>query len=90
MKKLLVAAAAVLCLSAAPALACTAQDIQAKVQEITTKLQALAQSNPQKAQEVSQKLQAISQRMAEAASKGQSDLTEICKGYDEMIAELNK
>lgn len=79
MKKTLLAVT-LLMLTAAPSLACTAEEAQAKANDVTVKLQELATKNPQKAMEVSQKIQETQSSLANT-----TDLETVCKAYDEML-----
>ncbi|MGU3576436.1 hypothetical protein ACLBWZ_12920 [Brucellaceae bacterium C25G] len=83
MKKALLAITLVM-LSAAPSLACTAEEAQTKANEVTTKLQELAVKDPNKAVEVSQKIQ-----QTQAGLSNNPDLEAICKAYDEMLAMMD-
>lgn len=67
---------------ASPALACTAEDVQAKAQELATKVQELAAKDPQKAGEFAQK-------MSSAQTATVTDMEGACKLYDELLAELD-
>ncbi|MBC2885749.1 hypothetical protein H7Q97_10060 [Ochrobactrum sp. CM-21-5] len=82
MKTVLLALSLSLAASSA-ALACTAEDLQAKATEVSTKMQALAAKNPQKASEIGAKL-------ASVQSTQTTDLEGACKVYDELSAELEK
>lgn len=83
------AVAGLLALSAATALACTAQDVQAKAMQVSQKMQELAQKDPNKLQAVSAKAQEGAQKLQAAMGAGKG-LEEVCKFYDELLAEMNK
>ncbi|MBB4015143.1 hypothetical protein GGR16_000149 [Chelatococcus caeni] len=68
---------------AAPALACSQQDVQAKAMELSTGLQQLAASNPQAAVDWSKKA-----TDAQAKAQQASDMGQVCALYDELIAEM--
>lgn len=68
--------------SSSAALACTPQELQAKLTQLTTRIQTLAATNPQKVTDVSQKLGPLQARQT-------TDLDGVCKKYDEFLAELN-
>ena len=89
MKKL-VLAAALIALGTAPALACTAADVQAKAQAFVAKYQELAQKDPQRAQAMAPKIQEGAQKLQAAMQKNPNDLAEVCKYYDDLIAEASK
>lgn len=82
MKTVLIALSLSLFASSA-ALACTAEELQAKATEVSTKMQALATSDPQKASEIGTKL-------ASVQTAQPTDLESACKVYDELIAEIEK
>jgi hypothetical protein len=79
--KTLVAALALMSLSGATALACTQEELVAKSQDYSTKLQALAQKDPKKANEVGTK---IASEASEKAAKIKT-LDDSCAYYDELI-----
>jgi len=65
------------------AFACTAEDINAKATELSTSLQTLAAKDQKKAMEVTQRMQAI-----QAKQQAPGSMTEACKMYDELLAEV--
>ncbi len=75
--------ATALVVAAMPALACTPQDVQAKATQLMTEAQQLAMRNPQAAAD-------WSKRASEAQARAQqaTDLPQICKLYDEVLADL--
>lgn len=82
MKTLLIAFSLSLAASSA-ALACTAEELQAKATEVSTKMQALAAKDPQKASEISSKLASVQTTQV-------TDMEGACKVYEELSAELEK
>jgi hypothetical protein len=83
------AVAGLLMVSTAAALACTAQDVQTKAMQVTQKIQELAQKDPSKLQTISTKAQEGSQKLQAAMAAGKG-LDEVCKFYDELLAEMSK
>lgn len=79
MKAYLLAAA--ILLIATPSFACTAEEAQAKGEELSQKMQELAMKDPQKLNEIAQK-------MAETQTKSGADLASLCNGFDEILAEF--
>jgi hypothetical protein len=65
------------------ALACTAEELQAKATEVSTKVQELAAKDPQKAGEVGQKIAAMQTEQV-------TDMDGACKTYDDILTELSK
>ncbi|MBB6012155.1 hypothetical protein HNR59_001500 [Aquamicrobium lusatiense] len=68
-------------MAATPAFACTAEEVQSKAMEVSTKMQELAATNPEKAMEIGQKL-------ATAQSQATTDLDGACKLYDGILEDL--
>lgn len=83
MKRTLIALT-VLAFSAAGAMACSPEDLQAKATELSTKLQDLVAKDPVKAGEVGQRLGAL--QTGDVATI--DDLEPACKLYDDMLAEI--
>ena len=83
------AVAGLLAVSAANAFACTAQDVQAKAMQVSQKMQELAQKDSNKLQAISAKAQEGGQKLQAAMASGKG-LEEVCKYYDELLAEMNK
>lgn len=65
---------------------CTAEEMQQKSAELTTKISDLATKDPAKMAELAPKVQEI----ATKAAAGGDDLAAACKAMDEMMAELSK
>ncbi len=86
MKRVLFTATAILGLAAAPAFAedCTAETVQTKAMEVSTKIQALAATDPAKMADLMPKMQEAATRFQDG-----SNLGEACAYYDEMLAELD-
>ncbi len=87
MKKLL-APTLILIASALPALAqdeCTAESVQAKALEVSTKMTAMATTDPMKLAELSPRIQEASVKFQDGAN-----LEEACTFYDEILAELGE
>jgi hypothetical protein len=83
MRNSLLGAIALFALSCSTAFAaCDTATLQAKAQDLGTKLAALSQKNPQKATEVSQKISAD-------ANKPPANQDEVCKRYDSYIAMVD-
>lgn len=84
MKKIIITALAAITLSGCSS-TCTEEDLQAKVMELSEKVQKMATSGDMnKLMELSQKSMKISQ----AAQKG-DDLQAVCEAADELLAELD-
>lgn len=86
MKKFVVAAAFIATLSPVAAFAgeeCTAETMQAKAMEVSTKLQEMAATDPQKVAEITPKIQEAATRFQDG-----SNLEEACAFYDELLAEM--
>ena len=91
MKKTLLGAALALTVAMPAAhAACSAAELQQKVQTFTQKYQEVAQKNPQKLQEFAPKAQAAMQKYQQAAGAGTANYDEVCKLYDDLNAELEK
>lgn len=73
--------ALLLALASSSAFACTAEELQGKATELTTKMQALVAKDPQKAGEIGQKMS-----MTQASQA--SDMDGACKAYDDLLAEI--
>ncbi|MEQ8699574.1 MAG: hypothetical protein RLT05_23825 [Bauldia litoralis] len=85
---LAVAVTAILC--AAPhAVACTKAEAQSKADAVSARLQQLVQQNPDRLKAVVPKVEKASQRLREALEKRTNDLDEICKYFDEVLADMN-
>lgn len=80
--KILVIAAA---LAPVSAFACTMEEVNAKATELSTSLQALVARDQTKAMAVTQRMQDIQMKQANPGS-----MQEVCKMYDELIAEMKK
>lgn len=87
MRKTLLAAVALTALAAplTAHAACTPEDAQKKAQEMSAAVQAAVQKNPQQAQALMTKMQAVGAKYQTATA---SD--DVCKAYDELIAEAKK
>lgn len=86
MRKTLLAAVVLTALAPLTAhAACTREDAQKKAQEMSAAVQAAVQKNPQQAQALMTKMQAIGAKYQTATA---SD--DVCKAYDELIAEAKK
>ena len=62
---------------------CSQEDLTAKAQEISEKMQAMATENPEKLMEISARWQEIANEVAGG------DASDVCNAYDEFLAELN-
>ncbi len=81
MKKIVVAALAIIALSGSSAFACTQQELQAKAMAFSAKLQDLAKKDPQKAS-------AWSQQYAAKMGAAPTNVDEACKFYDDLTATI--
>ncbi|MGV3576150.1 MAG: hypothetical protein ACO1O4_13575 [Devosia sp.] len=64
------------------AFACTAEDLQAKAMEVSTKVQTVIAANPDKATEITAKFTALQ-------TNPPADVASACKVYDDLLAELD-
>ncbi len=90
MSKTAIVAALAAGLCAAPhAVACTKAEAQAKADAVSARLQQIAQQNPNRLKAVVPKVEKASQRLREALEKSRNDLDQICKYFDEVLADMN-
>jgi hypothetical protein len=83
------AAVAAVLIAAPPALACSKAQAQAKADAVSARMQQLAKNNPQRLKAVLPKVEKASQRLRDALDKNPNDLDEICKYFDDALAEMN-
>lgn len=84
-----VVAAVTAVLAAPPAMACSRAQAQAKADAVSARMQQLAQQNRERLKAVVPKVEKASQRLRDALEKNPNDLAEICKYFDEVLAEMN-
>jgi DNA-binding protein H-NS len=91
MKKTLIGAAFAL-IVAAPAAnaACTLEQLQQKAMAYSQKVQEVAQKDAQKIQRFAPKAQEAGKKYQEAMAQRGTNYDDVCKLYDELIAELDK
>jgi hypothetical protein len=79
-------------LAAAPAAeaACGQDELQNKAMALSQRIQAVASKDPQKAQAWSAKAQEAAQKLQEAMKRPGAGMDEVCRFYDELLAELDK
>ncbi len=87
--RLVFLALSILAAAAAPARACTQQELQAKSQAYAARLQDLAARDPKRVQHFTAKLQEAAKKLQEAMQNS-GGLAEVCRFYDELIAELER
>lgn len=63
------------------AFACTAEEVQAKATEVSTKVQEVVAAHPDKAAEITEKFTALS-------TQAPTDMASACKLYDDLLVEL--
>jgi outer membrane murein-binding lipoprotein Lpp len=63
---------------------CTQEELQAKVQEFSTKVQEVAQKDPQKYQEIALAMQ----KDLPELQKNPQDMDKVCAFYDAWIAKM--
>jgi hypothetical protein len=83
MKHCLVGLVLLAALSGPSASACTPDELEAKMNAVAAKVQDLAQKDPQKISEWNQKF------AAQPGAAAPSSLDDLCKLYDQMLADLN-
>lgn len=89
-KTLLGAALALLVTMPAAHAACTVQELTQKAQLFAQKWQEVMQKDMQKAQRFAPKAQEASQKYQESVANRGQNYDDICRLYDELIAELDK
>jgi hypothetical protein len=89
MKSLLTAAVTAALLAAPPALACSKREAQAKADAVSARMQALAKQDPKRLRAVVPKVEKASQKLRDALEKNPNDLNEICRYFDDVLAEMN-
>jgi len=84
MKKIFAAVAITVTASSAFASdSCSPADLQKKSMELNTQLQALAAKDPQKMQQLTVKMQTQA-----TAAQTSGDMGQLCKLYDELLADI--
>ncbi|MCW5770539.1 MAG: hypothetical protein KIT16_02805, partial [Rhodospirillaceae bacterium] len=89
-KTLLGAALALLVLAPGAHAACTLQDVSQKAQAFAQKYQEVANKDVQRAQRFAPKAQEAAQKYQEAIKQHGQSYDDICRLYDELLAELDK
>lgn len=64
------------------AFACTAEELQAKAMEVSTKVQTVIAAHPDKATEITEKFTALQ-------TNPPTDVESACKVYDDLLVELD-
>ncbi|HWV22475.1 MAG TPA: hypothetical protein VN036_15715 [Devosia sp.] len=80
MKTSILALGFVLAASSA-AFACTAEELQAKAMEVSTKVQTVIAAHPEKATDITAKFTALQ-------TNPPTDVESACKVYDDLLAEI--
>lgn len=89
-KPLIGAALALLLAAPAAHAACTLQELSQKAQAFALKYQEVVQKDMQKAQRFAPKAQEASQKYQESVAQRGQNYDDICRLYDDLIAELDK
>ncbi len=89
MKKSLIGAAlALVALAPAANAACTQAELQAKAAAYSKRVQEVIAKDHTKAQALSIKVQESAQKLQEAMNQPGSGMDEVCRFYDQLLAEL--
>lgn len=67
--------------SSSAAFACTAEELQAKAMDLSTKVQTVVAAHPDKATAISEKFMALQ-------TQPPADVETACKVYDDLLAEI--
>lgn len=66
------------------AFACTAEELQAKAMEVSTKVQTVIAAHPEKATEITE----ITEKFTALQTNPPTDVESACKVYDDLIVEI--
>jgi hypothetical protein len=69
---------------------CTLEQLQQKAMTYSQKIQDVAQKDPQKLQRFAPKAQEAAKKYQEAQAQRGTNYDDICRLYDEILAELEK
>ncbi len=91
MKTYLIGAALALAVAAPAAhAACTLEQLRDKAMAYAQKVQEVAQKEPQKLQKFAPRAEEAAKKYEEALAQRGANYDDLCKLYDELVAELNQ
>jgi hypothetical protein len=83
-------ALALIVLAPAAHAACTLEQLQQKAMAYSQKVQEVAQKDAQKLQRFAPRAEEATKKYQAAMAQGGTNYDEVCKLYDELVAELDK
>jgi seryl-tRNA synthetase len=87
-RKVLGAALALLLAAPVAHAACTSEELQAKAAAYSKRIQEVVAKDHTKAQALGAKVQEAAQKLQEAMKQPGAGMDEVCRFYDQLIAEL--